>query len=195
MDKLTIINKALLKIGLSPAPAIGDLDWNGNFVFEQVKEQCLRSHCWGFSQRFAPLSQAGNPVCGFTKAYHLPTDCIRVCDSRCSPDLRDWPLRQVKVIGRLLYANASPVYLRYVSRDCDLDDWPNDFVDAVACGIACEIAPLAAQASGIIPQLVQMYAMKLAEAQKADAMESYEKAPQDLSILYARGGVGDGGRR
>lgn len=189
MDQLAIINRALMKCGLPLAAAINDYDWNAAFVFEAAAGECLRSFCWGFAQEFRSIPQSGTPAHGFTKCYALPDDCLRVIDIHCAFDLRS-PKGRYVVQGKKLLANITPCYLRYVTGNCDCESWPPDFCDAVACRMAMEIAPLSTQ-TNLLPQLSQMFALALANAQATDARENAERVPLDYNILNARAGIGE----
>ena len=188
MDKLQVINRALMKVGLPYAASVNDADWHAADVYDACVEDVLRSFAWGFAMELAALAQTAKPICGFARAYQLPDDFIRVVDARTCQDLRSPAMRQIQVRGKKLYCQESPCYLRYITRNVSEEDWPADFADAVACRIALEIAPLSAQTPGLVPQLVQLYTRSLAMAQANDARENAERVPLDHNILDARGG-------
>lgn len=193
--KLSVINAALMKVGLPLAADLNDCDWNASSIHDAVAEQALRSFPWGFATRFAVLARsAQSPAFGFQHAYSLPVDCLRVVDVRCGEDLRS-PRARFVISGRLVYANVTPCNCRYVARDLNPSNWPTDFADAVAARLAAEIANLSAQTMSMTPQLIQLYQLSLAQAQAIDATETTERVPLDESILAARsGGRGSGGR-
>ena len=188
MDKLGVINNALLKVGLPLAASLDDADWNAATIYTTVVKQYLRSFPWGFATKFANFTANQNvPAHGFSKAYTIPADCLRVVDVRCAGELRA-PKARFVVSGKLLYANVTPCHARYVS-DASVDtpaDWPDDFADAVACRIAAEIANLSAQTASMTPGLLQMAQLSLAQAQAIDATETTERVPMDESIIAAR---------
>lgn len=185
-DKLSVINAALMKVGLPLAADLNDCDWNASVVFDAVAKQTLRSFPWGFATKFQVLAQGTpDPAFGFTHAYRMPTDCLRVVDVRCATDLRS-PRARFVVSGRLVYANITPCNCRYVATDLDPANWPTDFADAVAARIAAEIANLSAQTMSMTPGLIQLYQLSLAQAQAIDATETTERVPLDESILRGR---------
>lgn len=187
MDRLDIINLALLKVGLPLAAALDDCDWNANFTFDKCVEEVLRSYSWGFAQKFESMGAGGAPAFGFTKTFPLPADFVRAIDVHKFHDLRS-PKARFQIKGKQLCSNVSPCYLRYVTKDVEPDDFPPDFTDAVACRIAMEITPLSAQSSTIVPRLAQLYQLALATAQATDARENHERVPYDCNILAARAG-------
>lgn len=188
MDKLGVINRALMKCGLPYAAAINDGDWHANDVYDDCVAEVLRAYNWGFAMELVALNQTTTPVCGFTRGYVLPADCVRVVDARCCQDLRAPRLRHIQVRGHKLYCQQSPCYLRYITSAVTEEDWPPDFADAVACRIAMEIAPLSAQTMALTPQLVQMYNLALGHAQGNDSRENCERVPRDVNILESRAG-------
>lgn len=190
MDKLGIVNSALMKVGLPLAASLQDADWNAATVYASAARQCLRSFPWGFATKFAKFDPNQNvPAHGFSHAYTMPADCLRVVDVRASEELRA-PKARFVVSGRLVYANVTPCCARYVS-SASVDtpaDWPEDFADAVSCRIAAEIATLSAQSPNMTAGLLQMSQLSLAQAQAVDATETTERVPMDESILASRGG-------
>ena len=178
-DRLSVINAALMKVGLPLAADVNDCDWNASTIYEAVAE---------FATRFAVLTRsAAEPAFGFRYAYAMPSGCLRVVDVRCGEDLRS-PKARFVVSGKLVYANVSPCNARYVARELDPADWPTDFADAVAARIAAEIANLSAQTMSMTPGLIQLYQLSLAQAQSIDATETTERVPLDESILRTREG-------
>lgn len=190
MDRLGVINFALLKAGMPLAAALDDCDWNAGFVFENIAEQALRAHAWGFAQKFAVLARSvEEPAFGFNYAYNLPDDCLKVVDARCAHDLRSPKARYV-LRGKRIYTNASPCNCRYIFREYDPGNWPPDFTDAVATRIAAEIIGLSGQRMSLVPQLLQIYQLSLTQAMAADAREETERVPMDDSLFEGRRGEG-----
>ncbi len=189
MDKLGVINAALMKVGLPLAASVEDADFNAATVYSTVVKQALRSFPWAFATKYAVLAvnSQKTPAHGFTYAYTLPADCLRVVDVRASSELRAPKGRFVHTDG-VVYANISPCNARYVS-DATVDTpgaWPDDFADAVACRIAAEIANLSAQTASMTPGLLQFAQLSLAQAQAVDSTETTERVPMDESIIAAR---------
>lgn len=187
MDRLQVINRALLKAGLPVSAILKDTDWNANLVYEDVATEILRGHPWGFAQKYATLAASvAGPEFGWDYAYSLPEDCMRVIDVHCQNDLRSPKCRYI-LAGEALYSNASPCHLRYVRRELDPDRWPPDFLDAVACRIAMEIIGLSGNNMGLVPQLTQLYNISLNTAQLIDAREGTERVPLPESLYASRG--------
>ena len=83
------------------------------------------------------------PLFGFNNAFPYPTDWIRTQIVSTSPDL-DPPLMQYRDEGNYIYANATPIYLSYISADpqygMNIGGWPENFVDYVTYRLARKIS-------------------------------------------------------
>ena len=185
MDKLQLINSALLKTGLPPAATLNDCDWNASAVFSLAAEEALRTHAWSFAMRYATLERSSAPPFGFDYAYRMPEDCVSVVDIRPTQDLRS-PKARFVTRGRDIFTNASPCNARYTGREMDISIWPPDFCNAVATRIAAEIAGLSAEKMALAPQLLQLYQIAINEAIKNDAREETERVPLDESLYAGR---------
>lgn len=185
MDRLALINAALMKCGLPLAASLQDADWGASQRLDNVAEQFLRAYPWDFATVHATLSRSGSPEHGYLYAYALPDDCLRVIDVRPAEDLRS-PRARFSVAGENLYCNASPCNIRYVHRATDPNLWPPDFADAVATRLAAEIAPLSAQSFGLGASLLQMAQLALQLAQAADAAQRGERLPLGSPYIEVR---------
>lgn len=186
MDKLGVINLALLKVALPLAANLEDCDYNASMIFDNVADQNLKLHAWGFAQKFAILEEArSTPAFGYPYAYLKPADCVRIIDVRQDNDLRA-PRARMSPEGALVFTTARPCYARYVWRCLDPQYWPADFTDAVACHIACEIAGLSGEKIALVPQLYQLYTVSVSKAMANDAREVTDRVPLDESLYRAR---------
>lgn len=192
MDKLKVINMALMKTGLPLAASLSDCDWNASLIFDVTAEELLRGYAWNFATRLATLPEADEPPpFGFARAFILPDDCAAVIDVRSSHDLRA-PRSRFTRNGSQLFTQEAPCNIRYVSASVPPEQWPPDFARACASRIAAEIASLSAEKASLAPQLIALHAKELADAQAADARESGERIPLDMSFMTARGAYREG---
>lgn len=185
MDKLSVINAALMKCGLPLAASLQDVDWGAASRFEDVAEQLLRAHGWNFAMAHVTAGRVADPAHGYAYAYELPADCVRVLEVRPGEDVRS-PQARFSVTGGRIYTNATPCNLRYVRRVLEPEAWPVDFADAVAARLAAEIAPLAAQSFGLGASLLQLAQLAFRQAQAADAAERRERLPLESSYIEVR---------
>ena len=186
MNRLTIINRALMKAGLPLAASLSDCDWNANIIFEDVVDELLRGHPWGFAQVFEVFSQsAGVPPHGFNYSYKMPDDFMRAVDVRAEHDLRS-PKARFVMAGTVLYCNVNPANVRYVKRVWEPDLWTPDFANAVEARLAAEIVALSGESMGLVPQLTQLAQIALDQARLTDARETTERVGLPESIYNAR---------
>lgn len=186
MNKLDVINMALLKCGLPLAGNIDDCDWNAAFVYDNCLRECLRAHAWSFALTHAVLApEPSPPLFGKRHAYKLPADCLKVLDVRGSWSIKS-PCAEFVKAGDLIHTSASPCYLRFIRNCASPDAWPPDFANCVASRIAYEIAGLSTEKMGLIPQLMQIHVTNLQMAIAADAQESFSRMPSANEFQTAR---------
>ncbi len=198
---LHIINAALRKMGGRRVMALTEeyeplrlaLD-----ALPDVVDLVLRDHAWSHTMRWVSLARsATESAFGYSFAYILPQDCVRLIDVRARP-APDAPLAHYALAGsgagQIICTNAKPAYARYVARVEDVACWPQDFAEAVACRLAAEIAVLGAQDSRLPATLLQMYTLALDTARLNDAATCNEiNAPSGAcDFLLARQGSGVG---
>lgn len=188
MDRLTVINRALMKAGLPLAASLADCDWNANTIFEDVVDELLRAHPWGFATVFEVFPEPERlPSHGFNFGYLMPDMWMRTVDVRAEHDLRSPKARYV-MSGRRLYCNVKPANVRYVRRTWIPDDWTPDFANAVEARLAAEIVALSGESMGLVPQLTQLAQIALDQARLTDARETTERVPLPESIYASRRG-------
>lgn len=77
-----LFNDALGMIGQNPIRMAGDGSVSSNrcnTFYTPLRKGLLRSHRWNFAERRVQLAQLSTgPTFGYTYAYQLPADCLRV---------------------------------------------------------------------------------------------------------------------
>lgn len=165
-----IVNKALDKIGYGAITSLDDGTKAANLAdrtWPLVRDQVLRDHPWNFAIKrtnTAPLSVS--PDWGFTYQHELPSDCLRLIEVR---DLNrdEYQLEQ----GRIL-TDESVLYIRYLSRVEDTNEYDALFVDAVASALAYEMCESLTQSNRKKTALYALYEESLLRAKRADAFEN-----------------------
>lgn len=143
-DQLTIYNEALghleerrlvsLKENREPRRVL-DTFW------ANVPLYCLEQGLFRFAKRVTEIDATTSftPAFGYNNAFAIPQDWIRTVLVSTSPDL-DPPLLQYGEETGYLYANATPLYLSYISKDptygMNLGAWPQAFGDYVTKRLA-----------------------------------------------------------
>lgn len=141
-----LFNTALARLGgeqldrrISPqeTDTLGTLCEN---LFPHVLDLTLGAHAWSFAQRRTALAlvQAVDDDAVYPYAYALPADCVRALRLEGFGGLNLSPSYIIE--GDLLRATVSGASLLYVCRVTDPRRWPAAFADALAWGMAAELA-------------------------------------------------------
>lgn len=144
--QLTLYNKALRHLGERKLATVGedrearrylDDEWTDTLLL------CLRAGLWNFATRAIQIDNTGavTPTFGFESAFEKPCDWIRTSVISTSETF-DPPLRQYQDQEGYWLANATTLYVRYVSKDIGLTlaKWPADYAEYVGIALASKIA-------------------------------------------------------
>ena len=141
-----LFNTALARLGgeqldrrISPqeGDTLGALCEN---LFPHVLDLTLGAHAWSFAQRRAALAlvQPVDADHAYPYAYALPSDCVHALRLDGFGALNRSPAYCIE--GDTLRATVSGATLLYVRRITDPRLWPAAFADALAWGMAAELA-------------------------------------------------------
>lgn len=114
-------------------------------AYEDGLVYCLELAAWNFASRSATLATAGASGMGYSRSVAFPTDYVKTIilsdQSSYFP-----PLENYATAGRTFFAEASNLYLTYVSKDAsyglDMTKWPITFAKVVEAHLAMEICPV-----------------------------------------------------
>ena len=143
IDKVKIVNWALVELGLAPKFSIDDQTSLGGFVDMFWPRALARSfglHDWTFCRRTSLLTRrAGTPNNGWTHGFDLPGDILGpplklTFDAAC-----EMPLRDFTIEGTVVFANSETVYARCKVQLAP-EAWPQQFADAFATLLASYLA-------------------------------------------------------
>jgi hypothetical protein len=102
---------------------------------------CLEQGLFRHAKRVVQIEASTSmvPAFGYNNAFQLPDDWIRTVIISTSPNL-DPPLLQYMEASGFVFANATPIYLSFISNDAsygmNLGKWPQSFEDYVALRLA-----------------------------------------------------------
>lgn len=130
-----------------------------------VLKSLLRSHPWKFALKRVALVNSGlTPAFGFTYAYTMPADCLRVLTSEYEQD-------DIKIEGRYILSDVTPLEIRHIYYEDDPSLWDSAFVACFAARMAAETALALTEDAGKQKANLELYAYKLREAKLADGQE------------------------
>ena len=160
---------------------------NQRYTF--VRDATFRAHPWNCLIRRKKLAQdATTPVYKYAYRYPLPTNpyCLRVLtvSDDGNEERRDIDF---KIEGnRYLLTDQSAIYIQYISRDEDPQQYDFLLIEAVSARLAADIAYALVGSSSLATTMFELYERKLKEARFAAAQEGY---PDDIiadTFLRAR---------
>lgn len=143
-DQLSLYNAAL---GLLEERRIASLSENRESrrvlddYWGSVPLYCLEQGLFRFSKRVVQIDASTTmvPAFGYNSAFTIPNDWIRTVVISTAPNL-DPPLLQYNEETGYWYADATPLYVSYISSDplygMNIGAWPQAFADYVALRLA-----------------------------------------------------------
>jgi hypothetical protein len=174
-----LFNTALARLGgdqflslTSPQEdnALGVLCGN---MFPHVLDLSLQAHAWGFAVRTAVLAPVAGVIMvagGFRCRYMMPVDCVRPVALEAAGRSPAYEVRGSEE-GVVLLCDESPAVLSYVARETEPKRWPAGFADALAWGLAAELATARINDVQRQQYCVRMYREVLGEAAARDMRE------------------------
>jgi len=197
-----ICNLALKALGLDPISSLADDTSQAGIIlrntWEATRDAILRSANWRcLLARSGSLAREDTaPSFGYSYAYTLPTDCVRVVGmSVDSTDRYDflgrrilWPEAGWAVESNLLLTDETEAFILYVAYDKANDPvvkFDGHLTTAIAAQLAAEIAP-GLKTLVRVPQLVLIAKDKMAEAKVFSAIEARPVQVECTTLLDVR---------
>ena len=140
MSGLSLINEALVRIGVPPVASFDDLSaqaMSATHLYEETRDRCLSEHPWSFSMKEVLLSELVLPegvppvFSQFSSVFQLPSDMVRI--------LGFWNRAPYMVAGQHLFADVSEPLLLYIHRS-DPSVWSPPFKKWVVLELAAAFA-------------------------------------------------------
>lgn len=207
VSKMDIWNAALARLGQDVRVAIPTERTKYatalNASWDRVLDFVLSDGVWPFAITSAVLGMKSPVYPGWMYRYAYPADCLNalaVSDEYGARQYRDayviggvvnGPEFEVQYgsDGACIVTDQIGASLIYVSRVTETDRFPPMFVEAVACRLALDIAPVIAAELGIRlgPSLEQKYMQTKMRAQAQQYNESNERMSFVSMTLESRG--------
>jgi hypothetical protein len=205
-----IVNIALTKLGARRIVTLTDNvkeAREANAIYENQRDNEVRSHFWKFATKRASLPALSTPPpFGYSIAYELPVDCLRVIAVGDiapnggyrwlylgSTDNADYQIEGTTiVIGAMPWGIATPpqtpgpLNIRYMQRVTDPTLFDPCFVQAFACRLAFELAEPLSAAANKKQLMAQEYRDAIFTALRVNAMEQPPEPQASSSWLQAR---------
>ena len=176
-SKVDICNSAMNMLGASNIVSLTEDSKNARLLnqrFDFVRDAVFRGHAWNCLINRQQLNQSSTtPTYQFSYAYPLPTDpyCLRILDfhtgsySSNEVDI-DW-----KVEGRKILTDQATVYIKYIGRVTDPNEYDTLLIETVAARLASDTGYAITGSTTLTNAMWQLYEAKIVEARHADATE------------------------
>lgn len=161
---ISMASNALVLIGDDPINALSDSEAASN-LYDEVYEGFLSEHPWSFAlkeQWLSRLTATPDPQTGYRYAFQVPTDLIRMW---AALNIRDY-----RVVGDLIYANANELLARYVYR-VDETSLPAHAVRAIQYKLASEFSVSVAEDEQKMQIFESKYIDALGRAMSVDSQQ------------------------
>ncbi len=186
-SEVGIANAALRKLGQSP---ITDFSENSkaariaNERFADVRDELLSRHPWNFAMRRVLLPvNATAPAWGFTNAFTLPADYIRVFEVNGEDENSGkWKVEDGAIVTDL----DAPLEIRYVYRVVDANRMVSGFREALASVCAADWAEDITGDDSVVKAKAGKATIAVAQARSNDGQEGIPDQVEADEWLNAR---------
>ena len=173
-----ICNGALNQLGASTILSLTEDSKNArlcNSRYTQVRDALFRTHPWNCLQtRLELAASSDSPAWGFTYAYTLPANCLRLLR------VLDYD-SNYKVEGRKILSNASTMKILYISRITDPNEYDELLRETLSAALGADIAYAVTSNNTTSQNMILSYQEKLKDARFVDSTEG-QNVDQDLGM-------------
>ena len=188
-----ICNSALNSLGAANITALTEDSRNArlcNQRYEPVRDAIFRSHYWNcLIKRVELAADTAAPAYEYDKQYTLPADCIRVLQiggfhNGASSMLSGG--QTYKIEGKKVITDEEEIFLTYVAKITDPQEYDTLLVETIAARLAAELAYAITQSNTVAQTLDAVYQEKLREARFVDASEGTPYDVDASTFINAR---------
>ena len=173
-----ICNGALNQLGATTILSLTEDSKNArlcNSRYTQVRDALFRTHPWNCLQtRLELAASTDTPAWGFTYAYTLPANCLRLLR------VLDYD-SNYKVEGRKILSNASTMKILYISRVTDPNEYDELLRETLSAALGADIAYAITSNNTTSQNMILSYQEKLKDARFVDSTEG-QNVDQDLGM-------------
>jgi|TARA_B100000029_G_scaffold116287_1_gene109076 hypothetical protein len=173
-----ICNGALNQLGASTILSLTEDSKNArlcNSRYTQVRDSIFRSHPWNCLQKRVELAaDTDAPAWGFSYAYTLPADCLRLLR------ILDYD-SNYKVEGRKILSNTSTMKILYIGRITDPNEYDELLRETLSAALGADIAFAVTSNNQTATNMYNLFQDKLKDARFVDSTEG-QNIDQDLGM-------------
>lgn len=192
-SKVEICNSALNMLGANNITDLTEDSKNARLLnqrYEPIRDAVFRTHAWNcLIKRIELAADTDTPTHEYTYQYTLPADCLRVLrigghHDGSSSDLDNG--QQFKVEGRKVLTDETTVYLIYISKITDVNEYDTLLQETIAARLAAELCYAVTSSTSLAGQLKESYEEKLREARFTDATEGTADKLDSSTFINSR---------
>ena len=176
-----ICNGALNQLGAKTILSLTEDSKNArlcNSRYTQVRDALFRTHPWNCLQkRIQIAADSTAPAWGFTYAYTLPADCLRLLK------ILDYD-SNYKVEGRIVLSNTETMKILYVARVTDPNEYDELLRETLSAALGADIGFGITSNNQTAQNMYQLFQDKLRDARFVDSTEG-QNIDQDLGMTDA----------
>ena len=173
-----ICNGALNQLGATTILSLTEDSKNArlcNSRYTQVRDALFRTHPWNCLQkRIQIAADSTAPAWGFTYAYTLPADCLRLLR------ILDYD-SNYKVEGRKILSNTSSMKILYIGRITDPNEYDESLRETLSAALGADIAFAVTSNNQTATNMYNLFQDKLKDARFIDSTEG-QNIDQDLGM-------------
>ncbi len=192
-SKVEICNSALNMLGANNITDLTEDSKNARLLnqrYEPIRDAVFRTHAWNcLIKRIELAADTDTPTHEYTYQYTLPADCLRVLrigghHDGSSSDLDNG--QQFKIEGRKVLTDETTVYLIYISKITDVNEYDTLLQETIAARLAAELCHAVTSSTSLAGQLKESYEEKLREARFTDATEGTADKLDSSTFINSR---------
>ena len=173
-----ICNGALNQLGATTILSLTEDSKNArlcNSRYTQIRDALFRTHPWNCLQKRIELAaDTTAPAWGFTNAFTLPADCLRLLR------ILDYDTNY-KVEGRKVLSNSETMKILYVSRVTDPNEYDELLRETISASLGADIAFGITSNNQTAKNMYELFKDKLRDARFVDSTEG-QNVEQDLGM-------------
>jgi hypothetical protein len=173
-----ICNGALNQLGATTILSLTEDSKNArlcNSRYTQIRDALFRTHPWNCLQKRIELAaDTTAPAWGFTNAFTLPSDCLRLLR------ILDYD-SNYKVEGRKILSNSSGMKILYVARVTDPNEYDELLRETLSASLGADIAFGVTSNNQTAKNMYELFKEKLRDARFVDSTEG-QNVEQDLGM-------------
>jgi len=173
-----ICNGSLNQLGATTILSLTEDSKNArlcNQRYTQVRDAVFRSHPWNCLQKRVELAaDTTTPAWGFSYAYTLPADCLRLLR------ILDYD-SNYKVEGRKILSNTSSMKILYIGRVTDPNEYDELLRETLSAALGADIAFAVTSNNQTATNMYNLFQDKLKDARFVDSTEG-QNLDQDLGM-------------